>query len=279
MARPFLENKVMKSTFDSELQELTPEMAAEFLKNNTHNRPVRPSHVKFLSRQMKAGEWVFNGATIVFDKDGQVLDGQHRLLAIVDSGVTCLTWVIKGVDPDAFATIDTNITRTKGDVVTIAYPHERKNVCKAVASAARYRIMWPASSAIRPTNPEVLEFIWHNPLIWHCGNFVRDRVGRAPLVSEGAMVALYHMFVRQDEIMATDYISKLLTGEMLTHEDPEYLLRDFFAQQRGRVHLEMPVVPKMNMVIRGWNTLRRGKKVTKNLIRLRPTDPVYIQPI
>lgn len=46
---------------------------------------------------MKTGRWVLNGETICFDSNGVLRDGHHRLLAIIESGVTIEVLVVRGV--------------------------------------------------------------------------------------------------------------------------------------------------------------------------------------
>lgn len=84
-----------------------PKKAELWLKKNTKNRKVSNRHVSQLANEMKEGKWLLNGQAIAFSKDGVLLDGQHRLLAVIMSGVTVEMTVAFGVDhPDAFKTYD-----------------------------------------------------------------------------------------------------------------------------------------------------------------------------
>ena len=89
-----------------EIAEITPAYAAELLKQNTNNRPVRPSHVRFLSEAMQRGEFLFNGDAIRISKDNVILDGQHRLLAVVKSNIALKVVVVRGLESEVFKTID-----------------------------------------------------------------------------------------------------------------------------------------------------------------------------
>lgn len=62
---------------------------------------------------MLSGKWELNGATIVFNCDGTLNDGQHRLEAIVKSGVAVQSFVVRGVTCGA-KHIDRNKPRTIG---------------------------------------------------------------------------------------------------------------------------------------------------------------------
>ena len=75
-------------TITTEIVTLTPALAAEWLNSNTCNRPLSTLRASRYARDMKAGDWRFNGETISFTADGRLVDGQHRLTAVVESGVT-----------------------------------------------------------------------------------------------------------------------------------------------------------------------------------------------
>lgn len=80
------------------VEEITPKMAAEYLKFNTDNyRKLMRSVVIQYAEAMKAGRWVLNGEAIEFDEDGILVNGQHRLAAIVYSKKTITMPVIRGV--------------------------------------------------------------------------------------------------------------------------------------------------------------------------------------
>lgn len=78
---------------------ITPAMAKEYLQHNTANyRSLNKYRVLSYSEDMKNGKWQFNGEAITFGKDGRLLNGQHRLHAIVKAGVPVEMLVIFGLD-------------------------------------------------------------------------------------------------------------------------------------------------------------------------------------
>lgn len=68
------------------IETVTPMKAARWLKRNIANRRVSPKVVRNYAGDMSRGEWLLNGEAIKFDRDGNLLDGQHRLGAIVHNG-------------------------------------------------------------------------------------------------------------------------------------------------------------------------------------------------
>src|SRR5437870_5147015 len=69
--------------------EVGPELATRWLEGNVHNRKLREDVVARYARDMKAGRWLLTHEPIAFNKNGDTLvDGQHRLWAVVESGAT-----------------------------------------------------------------------------------------------------------------------------------------------------------------------------------------------
>ena len=102
-----------------EVETISPEVTAALLEANRHNRHMRPPRVIQLADVMRRGEWVLNGETIKIATDGTLLDGQHRLQAVVDSGVTIETYVMRGMPPEVQDTVDTGRRRRLADVLAI----------------------------------------------------------------------------------------------------------------------------------------------------------------
>ena len=96
---------------------ITPQRAGELLKTNKNNRTPRPSHYKFLSNEMRSGNWRENGESIVIDSLGHLIDGQHRLLACIDSNTQFDTILVEGVETSVVSTIDTGSRRSLSDTL------------------------------------------------------------------------------------------------------------------------------------------------------------------
>lgn len=106
--------------FRHEVEKITPEIAKIYYSRSTGNRVINRQAVKTYIAQMKTGRWVLNGETICFDSNGVLRDGHHRLLAIIESGVTIEVLVVRGVDPAAWYTYDQGKSRSGGDIFQIA---------------------------------------------------------------------------------------------------------------------------------------------------------------
>lgn len=122
---------------------ITPEIAAKYLKLNTENRPVASGALTNIMRALKNNEWKVNGESIKFDKQGKMIDGQHRCLAVIKTGIPLVSVVLRDLDKDVFDTIDQGRKRQASDVLWIR--GEKKNITQ-LASAARWYIFMTTST-------------------------------------------------------------------------------------------------------------------------------------
>ncbi len=94
---------VNKNNITMTVEDIGPEKAREYLKKNVNNPrggSMNRTVIKGYAEDMKAGLWQLNGEAIIFDEDGFLKDGQHRLAAIIMSRATIRTVVIRGVGSD-----------------------------------------------------------------------------------------------------------------------------------------------------------------------------------
>lgn len=98
---------------------VTPELAKEWLKHNNFNRPLKPRLVDKYVRQILAGHWRRNHQGIAFDANGILIDGQHRLYAIIKTGQSVTMLVFLNETQLAHESIDNGKTRSLLDVIRL----------------------------------------------------------------------------------------------------------------------------------------------------------------
>ena len=84
---------------------ITPDIARKLLQNNKKNRPIVRNNLDLLCNELLNGNFKLNGETIKISNLGNVLDGQHRLIAVVRTGVPIETMIVYGLNEEVFATI------------------------------------------------------------------------------------------------------------------------------------------------------------------------------
>src|SRR3989440_6857720 len=103
----------------SRVQTITPKKAAEYLEFNTANRPLATRTVREFAAAMRRGEWRVTHQGIAFDTTGALVDGQHRLAAIVEADIPVEITVFSEVPEGAFDVLDTGKRRNAADVLAI----------------------------------------------------------------------------------------------------------------------------------------------------------------
>lgn len=246
-----------------EIVEITPQLAKEWLNQNTHNRNLRQRVVNGYAADMLAGAWSENGQSINRSASGILLDGQHRLAAIVQSGVTVRMLVVNGLSGTTQETMDVGAKRTMADVLKL-----RGEPCPIVLAAALLRVhQWKAGyrkslkgvGDSAPTHRQLLIVLDQHPEIRRSVE-IADRV-RKPVKLPGSVAALCHwLFVQIDQSDCAFFFARLTDGAGLMRDDPIYALRralENLAGEKSRADDSYLTA----LVIKAWNAYRDGRSV------------------
>ena len=119
-------SEVKKAPRSKEIEQrvltVTPAHAEKWLTmNSPDNRRIRPSHVRHLAKQMELGRWMLSPEPIVFSPQ-HLLDGQHRLSAVLMSGCTIEASVALVQNEDVFRVLDQGVNRNLTDLTCIPSP-------------------------------------------------------------------------------------------------------------------------------------------------------------
>lgn len=121
------------------VERVTPHDAAHYLKTaNTSNRRIRPRAVAIYAAAMKAGEWKLIPDGIIFDRGGQLIQGQHRLAAVVESDTAVDFVVTRGVDAEIYDVLDRGAPRTGADILRRHGISNAKDVHSTAVLLLRY---------------------------------------------------------------------------------------------------------------------------------------------
>ena len=85
---------------------ITPELASSYLLKNKCNRKLSSAHVNKLRKTIEAGKFEHTHQGIAFDTIGNLTDGQHRLTAIIESGIGVWMQVSRGIEIKSKSVID-----------------------------------------------------------------------------------------------------------------------------------------------------------------------------
>ena len=238
------------------VETITPEVAQAMLDQNSRNRNLRPATVDRYVRDMLAGVWQMTGEAIKFAADGTLLDGQHRLAAIVKSGVTLQLLVVRNLPEAAQSVMDTGDKRTAADALTLL--GERNT--SLTAAAARLGIgveRGQLDGRAEVTHPEIIEYLESNPDLRDAVDFVRPLVRRTdctPAVMAHSMLVLS----RIDQMAAATFWIDAAEKVGLAAGDPVIALTNRFAEaRRNRQRLTNEMY--LSAIYRAWNARRSGQ--------------------
>lgn len=125
-----------------ELELITPELATKYLEANQSNRRLRQRVVDRYKTDMNDGNWTPCPAPIVFYADGDIADGQHRLWAIIESGVPVEFFVMRNLPREAGLNVDMGVQRSVIDNARISGEDGQLSntlvaICRAVEFGAK----------------------------------------------------------------------------------------------------------------------------------------------
>lgn len=173
------------------------QMVDTLLANNKGNRKVSPARVAQLVRDIRNGDWRPNGSTIVIDADGNLLDGQHRLLAIKEAGypryITLILVQLKERGEEAQTTYITMNSGRTGSAAQIFAHNGVKNGCLKTAICQQLcRIHRNMGASYIPTRAELVRMYNAMPELVNKAATMRDGPAihfQAPAVAAFAAVA------------------------------------------------------------------------------------------
>lgn len=256
-----------KHHITSGVENVTPEMASRLLGTITTQRRMRRRVVERYAREMVSGNWHLNGEAIIIGKDGRLLNGQHRLNAVLMSKKSVPMMVVKGVEPEAMASIDTGSSRSYGDVVML-----RGGSTQGPQMASIARLWWlyensqAMNSRVGLSHQELDAIIAQHPTIEQAAL----RAHRSPFKRHFPIsvcgFAFSYLSEKQDPDIAELFISTVEKGANLDEDDPIFALRRRLIETERR---DATLI--LALVIKAYNEWIDGCKI--KVLTWRSGDP------
>ena len=101
-------------------QHISPEQASVILEKNTNNRIASRATILRYADTMQRGEWKLSNDIICISPDGVLMNGQHRLKAVVESATAQDFWVWENCPQEALLTMDLGRKRNATDTATLS---------------------------------------------------------------------------------------------------------------------------------------------------------------
>ena len=245
-------------SFTSEIVQVTPELAAQWLEAAGPNRPVHQATVERLAVDMCEGAWHLNGDRIRFDETGALRDGRHRLSAVIASKKTVPMEIVRGISEDAVRTVDTGRSRSFADALFI------DNVPNAQALAATAKWIWRYDSGAlkgpsrQPSHTELRDVIAPHPRIQDA---LRE-VQRSSEFQPQSAIAFVYTHAKEHMLRkAAQWLEALQEGENLTRSNPVWQLRRKLGSRRA-ITAPLRPVEVAALAAKSWNAFAANEELT-----------------
>jgi hypothetical protein len=241
---------------------VTPAMAHDWLQFNTGNRKIQKNHIEVIKRDILKGNWMLNAQPICFtddpidpagDAEPRLLNGQHRLHAIIAADVPIDIPVATGIPEEAFATFDTHAKRTV---------RRAGNRVDDRVLAAAAKLQWKEDNGLpltgtgnSPSSTEILETLNEHPRL--ADGFARARRrGMVEIGSAGVMTYFIYRVTREHAAWGEEFLDGIEYGANLGKDNPILGLRNVAKGRRGGLSRG----ETLGMLVEHWNSFKAWKR-------------------
>jgi hypothetical protein len=252
-----LDERTLEITFES----ITPTLAAQYIATNDTNRYLGPVLVDSYARDMVEGRWQLTGQGIIFSMDGRLIDGQHRMAAVIQSGVTTRMMVVRGTRPSTMAVLDSGRKRTAADHLGLQGCPNRM----VHASIARLTMLFDKEEIqnIRHrtcSNAEVLAFSDEHLVELKCAAERATHYRHMIPSTTSVLGTAYLLFRRSDVAACTEFFESISMMTLKGDGDPRLVLyRKLNVLKSDRTRATQTY--QLDLFIRTWNAWRSDQRV------------------
>lgn len=242
---------------------ITPALAEQLLKRNTRNRKLRERAVGDYARDIAAGNWALNGEAVKIAANGDVLDGQHRLHAIVQAGTAVDMFVVIGLDTATQETMDSGRKRSTADVLSLRAEEN------ATTLAAVLRRVWAWEQGDHrfkgrqtPTTAECAALLAAHPEIRRSAEIAGRTRSAFPHIPQSVLGTCHYLFNAISPDKTAWFFQRIADGAELPLGHPILALRTRVTSERLD-NLRLGEDRFMAYLIRTWNAVRDGRDLAR----------------
>ncbi|MFJ5687702.1 hypothetical protein [Streptomyces sp. NPDC093099] len=262
----------------SRIIKVTPELAEIYLSKATVNRRLNAGQVRTLMETIIRGEWKLTHQGIAFDSNGTLLDGQHRLHAIIEANTPVEMVVFEGLSKDVFSVLDTGKRRSAADTLFSTGEKYLSQLSSTIRHVILFNTMpnlpWRGAQA-RVSNDQILAAYNEDPDRYRESVSIGRELSKHLFASWTAVstaVFLTTEAAPAGEIEA--WISGLKSGAGLDSHDARLALREVPKDiQKRSSKRKMNMRDQMAIYIKAWNAWVDPEKAGElRLHRLKKTE-------
>lgn len=242
-----------------------PVEAAAAIGTMGKQRLLKQRHIQWLVTLMEEGEWNENNPDpIMFDPDGQLINGQHRMQAIISTGREYLFHVHRNVPREVIEYMDGASPRTFAD--HLSFLGESGNV-KALATTTLILHSYHTTgilskrvgptTARRPTRKQQLAILTDNPGL-RDSIVVGERMRHRFKGGAAKWAAIHYILTGVDAEDCEFFLDRMLNPFELPEGSPLLALRKRLLDTIGR---DLGETEYSALVLKAWNQFRDGTSI------------------
>ena len=238
------------------VETITVERAEEYLAANRGNRNIVQAHVAAMARDITNGRWMFNAQPICFSRSGRLLNGQHRLSAVLEAGQPIEVLVMRDLPEEAFETYDKQAKKAPAVDEMFDDFGDKALVSATAVLLWRREMKPPGQPNATPTAAEIRDVIQTHPDLLRLRGFARKmvRYGRASALAYAAYKVL-----RDDPQMGKIFLDRLETAANLPPGHIIIRLRDRLIDLRKADQNN-----QIDEILHAWEKFRRKPGIPIN---------------
>lgn len=248
-----------------------PETAKRWLAANTVNRTIRSTRVNQYARDMAAGRWRLSNDAIAFSPDGKLLNGQHRLNAVVESGKAITFLVVRNLPIETMTTMDSGSARTAADALHFGgeqSTHMLAAVTKLCLLCTDGRI-YADNHKQTVSHGEIIDFLNAHPDIRTSVKEISSL--RRSLDAPPSPTAAAHWIISQvNEVTFATYYFYQVASRANEPERSAVLAVDSRLRDLRRNGIRLSARNYIYLLIKGWNYYARDERVSNLTARPKP---------
>jgi hypothetical protein len=205
------------------VETIGPDRAETYLAANRGNRNIVQAHVASLARDIRNGQWMFNAQPICFSRSGRLLNGQHRLSAVLEASQPIEVLVMRGLPEEAFTTYDKQAKKAPALDEMFEDFGDKALISATAVLLWRRELLPEGEPNARPTSSEIRAVIRDHPELMRFRGFARKlmRYGRA-----SALVYAAYRIMRGNPALGQVFLDRLETAANLPAGHMILRLRD-----------------------------------------------------
>ena len=254
---------------------ITPNIAKAILEKNISNRNIRKIKIEQYAREMIEGNWKSDTFEFIkISKSGNLIDGQHRLMAIIKANIEIEMQIAYNVPDDVYSVLDTGINRNTGDVFQITGIKNAKSIPSIIKVWNKFKNeSYSRNSVHYLSNIETLDYYNNDDSFWQelyrkSNNWYHSF---AKILSQSMIGGFYAFTIEIDEDDAFNFMNQVCGGVGVKNKTIN-LLRNTLIKDKISTR-KLPIEVIHIYLLKTWNAYRSGNDL--KILKWNPENEKY----